>query len=256
VLTLLGRRRSPAALAVAVAAVALGVAGCAAGPETAPAPRGPADLVLSASELPPGYTAAPLSVSDLVGGNQAAIDASRSARVTPEYCRPTSDESLNKQLTAENSAVLAARDGATGTLVELVTTASRDIDADRLTTTGRCSRTTTEITTGHLSGSRVLTVYTELPQPDVDGGLLPGEQLLVTRSDVTTTLPDGGVRRQIGFAGYALLDRPASGQVTVQLTVSGAPTRATDPPTTPVEPIDPAAFSALFDVAVERVTTP
>ncbi|AFR47313.1 hypothetical protein [Gordonia sp. KTR9] len=255
-LSLPGRRRSPAAPAASVVAAALLVAGCAGDPAAVPAPRGPADLVLTASQLPPGYTSAPLAVADLVTGNQAAIDASRSARVTPEYCDPTSDAALNKQLTSDNSAVLAARDGATGALVELVTTAPRDIDADRLTTTGRCARTTTDITTGHLAGSRVVTEFTELPPPDVDGGLLPGEQMLLTRSDVTTTLTDGGVRRQIGFAGYAVLDRPASGPVTVQLTVSGAPTRATNPPTVPVEPIDPAAFSALFDTAVEQVTTP
>ncbi|MFE0751131.1 hypothetical protein [Gordonia sp. NPDC058843] len=258
-LVLLGRRRSPAAFAASVVAVSLGAAvltACAGDPEPASAPRGPADLVLSASQLPSGYSSAPLSVADLVAGNQAAFDASRSTRVTPEYCRPTSDAALNGALTADNSAVLAARDGATGTLVEVVTTVSRDIDADRLTTTGRCSRTTTEITTGHLAGSRVLTVYTELPSPDVAGGVLPGEQMLVTRSDVTTTLPDGGVRRQVGFAGYAVLDRPASGPVTVQLTVSGMPTRASNPPTAPVEPIDPASFSALFDTAVERVTAP
>lgn len=256
VLPLLGRRRPPAALAASVVAVALGLAGCAGDPEAATAPRGPADLVLSEAQLPPGYTSAPLSAVDLVAGNRAAIDTSRSVRVTPEYCRPTSDAALNDRLTADNSAVLAARDGATGTLVELVTTTSRDIDADRLTTTGRCSRTTTEITTGNFAGSRVLTVYTELPQPEIDGGLLPGEQMLLTRSDVTTTLPDGGVRRQIGFAGYAVLDRPASGPLTMQLTVSGATTRASDPPSIPVEPIEPSVFADLFETAVERVTTP
>lgn len=257
-----GRRRPLATVCRPIVAVtlavalALAVAGCAGDPVSAPAPRGPADMVLSAADLPPGFTAAPLSVSDLVAGNKGAIDAAESARVTPEFFRPTADAALNPQLSADNSAVLAARDGDTANLVEVVTTVRRDVDADRLTTTGRCSRTTTEITRGNLAGTRVSTEYAEVAPPEIAGGLLAGEQMLLTRSEVTTTLPDGGVRRQVGFAGYAVLDRPASGPATVQLTVTGAPTPATEPPTEPAEPIDAAGFTRLFDAAVEHVTTP
>lgn len=233
----------------------IAVAGCSTGPAEAPAPRTPADLLLPASDLPPGFTAESLSVGDLVAGNRAGIDAARTTRVTPEYCAPTADAALNGELTADNSAILAAR-GGTGVLVELLTRAQRDIDADRLATTGRCARTTTEITAGNLAGSRVVTEYTEIRPPEVDGGLGTGEQMLLTRSEVTTTLPDGGVRRQTGFAGYAALDRPASGPVTVQLTVSGAATPATNPPTEPTEPVDSAAFAELFGDAVGRVTAP
>nr|WP_223205123.1 hypothetical protein [Gordonia jinghuaiqii] len=244
---------APSVIAVCALTV---VGGCSSEPAAAPAPRAAADLLLSASVLPAGFTLAPLSVSELTAGNRAGIEAAKSTRVTPEYCRPTADAALNGQLSADNSAVLAARDGASGGLVELVTTAPRDIDADRLTTTGRCARTTTEITSGNLAGSRVVTEYTELPAPEIEGGLIAGEQMLLTRSEVTTTLPDGGVRRQIGFAGYAALDRPTSGRVTVQLTVSGTATPATTPPTEPAEPVDAETFTNLFDAAVERVTTP
>ncbi|MDJ0026160.1 hypothetical protein QM583_03525 [Gordonia alkanivorans] len=229
--------------------------GCSTGSAEAPAPRTPSDLLLPTSDLPPGFAAEALSVSDLVAGNRAGIDAARTTRVTPEYCVPTADADLNGELTADNSAVLAAR-GRSGVLVELVTKARRDIDADRLATTGRCARTTTEITTGNLAGSRVVTEYTEIAPPEIDGGLGAGEQMLLTRSEVTTTLPDGGVRRQVGFAGYAALDRPASGPVTVQLTVSGAATPAADPPTDPTEPVDSAAMAELFGDAIGRVTVP
>ena len=98
--------------------------------------------------------------------------------------------------------------------------------------------------------------YTELSPPELPGGLRAAEQMLLTRSEVTTTLPDGGVRRQIGYAGYAALDRPSSGAVTLQLTVSGATTPATTPPTDPVEPLASAAFTDLFATAVERVVEP
>ncbi|ATD69434.1 MULTISPECIES: hypothetical protein [Gordonia] len=253
-----GRHRSPRPVASAVfalVAAVIAIAGCSNGSAEAPAPRTPADLLLQPSDLPPGFTAESLSVSDLVAGNRAGIDAARTARVTPGFCTPTADAELNGELTADSSAVLAAR-GGTGVLVELVTEARRDIDADRLSTTGRCSRTTTEITVGNLAGSRVVTEYTEMAPPEVDGGLGTGEQMLLTRSEVTTTLPDGGVRRQIGFAGYAALDRPTSGPVTVQLTVSGATTPASDPPTEPTEPVDAATFVRVFDAAVGRVTAP
>ncbi|MBA5846063.1 hypothetical protein [Gordonia amicalis] len=235
-----GRHRSPRPVASAVfalVAAVIAIAGCSNGSAEAPAPRTPADLLLQPSDLPPGFTAESLSVSDLVAGNRAGIDAARTARVTPGFCTPTADAELNGELTADSSAV-------------------RDIDADRLSTTGRCSRTTTEITVGNLAGSRVVTEYTEMAPPEVDGGLGTGEQMLLTRSEVTTTLPDGGVRRQIGFAGHAALDRPTSGPVTVQLTVSGATTPASDPPTEPTEPVDAATFVRVFDAAVGRVTAP
>ncbi|WP_119031199.1 hypothetical protein [Gordonia rubripertincta] len=231
------------------------VAGCSTGSAEAPAPRTAADLLLPTTDLPPGFTAETLSIDDLVAGNRAGIDAARTTRVSPEYCAPTADADLNGELTANNSAVLAAR-GGSGVLVELVTTARRDIDADRLASTGRCARTTTEITTGNLAGGRVVTEYTVIAPPDVDGGVGVGEQMLLTRSEVTTTLPDGGVRRQVGFAGYAALDRPASGPVTVQLTVSGDATPVADPPIEPTEPVDSEAFAKLFDAAVGRVTAP
>ncbi|WP_042376927.1 hypothetical protein [Gordonia alkanivorans] len=253
-----GRLRTPIRVTVGAFALVTGmiaVAGCSTGSAEAPAPRAPADLLLPTSDLPPGFTAETLSIDDLVAGNRAGIDAAHTTRVSPEYCAPTADAELNGRLTADNTAVLAAR-GGNGVLVELVTKAQRDIDADRLATTGRCARTTTEITTGNLAGSRVVTEYTEIPPPGGDGALGAGEQMLLTRSEVTTTLPDGGVRRQVGFAGYAALDRPASGPVTVQLTVSGSATPAADPPPEPTEPVHSAAFAELFDAAVGRVTAP
>lgn len=236
------------------ATLAVAITSCSEPAGVAP-PSSPVDLVLPVSDLPPGFAPESLSVDDLVAGNQAGIDAARTTRVTPEFCRPTADEALNRELSADNAAVLGAR-GAAGVLVELVTTAARDIDADRLSTTGRCARTTTEITTGNLAGSSVVTQYTELSPPELPGGLRAAEQMLLTRSEVTTTLPDGGVRRQIGYAGYAALDRPSSGAVTLQLTVSGATTPATTPPTDPVEPLASAAFTDLFATAVERVVEP
>ncbi|MEO9326599.1 hypothetical protein [Gordonia aurantiaca] len=248
------RRRSIAASVVvpaAVVAMVVTVAGCSDSAAVAP-PSSPADLVLAVSDLPAGFRLESVSVADLVAANQAGIDAARTTRVTPDFCRPTADEALNPKLSDDNAAVLGAR-GPAGVLVELVTSAARDIDADRVATTGRCARTTTEITTGNLAGSRVVTEYTELPQPKVPGGLGVGEQVLLTRSEVTTNLPDGGVRRQTGYAGYAALDRPSSGPVTVQLTVAGETTPASNPPTAPVEPLDPAAFTKLFSAALERV---
>ena len=62
------------------------------------------------------------------------------------------------------------------------------------------------------------------------------------------SLDDGGVRR-------IELDLHHRLKV-AKLTVSGATTRASDPSSIPVEPIEPSVFADLFETAVERVTTP
>ncbi len=244
-------RRWAAGVTTAVFALAV-LFGCGSGTTPSPPSAVPADLLLSPDDLPAGFTPAQLSVADLVASNQGAVDSAESAGVDPPECRPTADAELNAQLTAGNAAVLAARASGSG-LVELVTTARRDIDSDIRVTTGICATTTTTIHNGDLRGTRIVTRYSELPMPDSEsesGRSEAIEQSLVLRSVVTTTLPDGGVRAQVGYAGYAALDRPGTGSVTVQLTVSGEATPAGPAPAEPVEPMSAAEFSALFGQAV------
>ncbi|NDZ95113.1 hypothetical protein G3I13_07060 [Streptomyces sp. SID6673] len=248
------RRRWSAAAIIAAAAVTAVVAGCGADPVTGPAPAAvPADLLMSPGELPAGFTPAQLSVSDLVAGNRGPIESARSAMVTPPECRPTADADLNPQLTAANSAVLAARSDA-GSLVELVSTARRDIDADIRSTTGRCAITTTVIGSGNLRGARIVTRYTALPTPDSGNRGSSVQESTATRSTVTTTLTDGAVSTQIGFAGYAIVTRPGAAPVTVQLTVGGEATPATKPPSEATQPMTDAEFAAAFGDAISAAT--
>lgn len=248
-------RPAPAcALLAGVLAVVLTVAGCGSGaPDAASTRLAPADLLLDPSDLPPGFTVTPFTVAELVDGNSAAIESAARMRVEPDFCRPTADAALNGQLRADNSAVLGARRFNTS-LVELVSTARRDVGADLFATSAQCARTETTITAGNLAGARIVTEYAALPVPPVTGGLRTGERAVLVRSTVTTRLPDGGVRSQVGFAGYALLDRPASGAVTVQLTVSGEPTPATTPPTPAPSPLTDAQFVDLFGRALAQAT--
>ncbi|WAC53858.1 hypothetical protein [Gordonia sp. SL306] len=248
------RRRWSAAAIIAAAAVMAVVAGCGSDPVTGPAPSAvPADLLMSPGELPAGFTPAQLSVADLVAGNRGPIESARSAVVTPPECRPTADADLNPQLTAANSAVLAARsDG--GSLVELVSTARRDIDADIRSTTGRCAITTTVIGSGNLRGARIVTRYTAVPTPDSGERGSSVQESTAMRSMVTTTLTDGAVSTQIGFAGYAIVTRPGAAAVTVQLTVGGEATPATKPATGATQPMTDAEFAAAFGDAISAAT--
>nr|WP_202422504.1 hypothetical protein [Gordonia sp. SID5947] len=212
----------------------------------------PADLLMAPGELPAGFTPTQLSVTDLVAGNRGPIAAAAKAAVTPPECRPTADADLNPQLDAANSAVLAAR-GEKGSLVELVSTVRRDIEADIRATTGICATTTTVIGSGNLRGARIVTRYTEVPPPSSeDDGTV--QQSSTMRSTVTTTLTDGAVSTQIGFAGYAIVTGPGGAPVTVQLTVAGEATPATKPPAPATQPMTDAEFAASFGDAVSAAT--
>ncbi|MEE3849827.1 hypothetical protein VZC37_05760 [Gordonia sp. LSe1-13] len=244
----LRRRGVPVLAALLVSAT---IAGCQTDVDpTAPATESavPADLLLAPADLPPGFDPAQLSVSELVEGNGARIESAADAEVQPPFCRPTADADLNPRLDDVNSAILAAR-AASASLVELVTTAPRDIAADIGASTGRCAVTTTIIRAGTLQGARIVTRHTRLPIPPGAQQLSALRQSVLLRSDVTTTLPDGSATNQVGFAGYADLGRE-SGAVTVQLTVSGDAPPVAEPPPAPEPPMSDAAFGALFDEAV------
>ncbi|MFW0783245.1 hypothetical protein AAFP35_01870 [Gordonia sp. CPCC 206044] len=245
------RRRSTWAVTMAVGVLVSGLAGCGAQEPTTPADHAaPADLILDPDDLPSGFRPTQFTVSDLVAGNRGPIDAAKSAEVTPPDCRPTADADLNPQLTAANSAVLGAR-SSSASLVELVTTARRDIEADIRVTTGRCATTTTVVGSGNLRGARIVTRYSEVPTPGIGTDDRRVGQSLALRSMVSTTLPDGATSTQVGYAGYALVERPDGSSVTVQLTVSGDASPASRTPTPPVEPMTSAAFADAFGDAVE-----
>lgn len=215
------------------------------------AARAPADLILPATDLPDGWAPTELSIPDLVAGNKPNIDEFARATIAPPFCRPTADAQLNGRLTPANSAVSAAR-SSSGTLVELVTTVGRDITADVATTTGRCARTQTVMGAGAMAGTRVDTEYTTLPDPEPTDRAV--QQMVLTRSSGQTTLTDGAVSNRIGYAGYAIVDVPAGGTFTMQLTVSGAATSASNPPTPAVAPMDDATFVELFGSALQAAT--
>lgn len=244
------QRRWPVSAIITAAAVVIVVAGCGSGPAAGPAPSEvPADLLMSPDQLPAGFTPAQLSVADLVAANRGPIESARSAAFAPPECRPTADADLNPQLTAANSAVLAARSDA-GSLVELVSTVRRDIDADIRVTTGRCATTTTVIGSGNLRGARIVTRYTEVPNPDSGDSESSVQQSSAMRSTVTTTMTDGAVSTQIGFAGYAIVAVPDAAPVTVQLTVGGEATPATKPPSGATQPMTDAEFAAALGEAI------
>ncbi|AZG46129.1 hypothetical protein [Gordonia insulae] len=232
------------------------VAGCgsSSAPDVPLAAAAPADLLLTPDDLPGGFAPTQLSVTDLVAGNRGPIESATSAEVTPPECRPTADAALNPELDKSDSAVLAAR-SESASLVELVTTVRRDIESDIRVTTGRCATTTTLIGTGNLRGTRIVTRYTELPDPDLGDRSSALEQSLVLRSSVTTTLPDGAAMTQEGFAGYAIVGRPGGGSLTVQLTVAGDTPPAAMPPAVPPAPMSDAAFGDLFDDAVSAAAS-
>lgn len=237
----------------------------------------PADLLLERAELPEGFNVEELSVPELVEGNQASFDAAEYSEVDPDFCRPTADAGFNTLLRPDNAAVLAARSRGAG-LVQVISTRERDLTADRRTSTGRCATNTTTLTGGNLAGTRIVTEYTEISLPTLANPDRVRESLML-RSQVTTTFPDGGIRTQIGYAAYALIDwpdpdgaatdaaatdataEPADTQSsgTVQLTVSGATTEAQLPGPDGAAPVatDPsseAEFATLVVGALDAAT--
>lgn len=248
-------RHSAPTVAVAAVLVLGAVAAC--GTSTPPTPAQssavPADLLLSPADLPGGFAPTQLSVADLVAGNRGPIESAATSQVTPSECTPSADADLNSRVRPDDSAVLAAR-SRSGALVELVTTARRDVESDIRVTTGRCSTTTTVIGSGTMRGTRIVTRYEELSTRGLAHDSTAVEQSLALRSTATTTLPDGAVSSQIGYAGYAIVARPGGSTATVQLTVSGDAPPAAPTPADAVEPMPAATFSGLFDDAVTTAT--
>lgn len=244
-------------LLIAVLVVTVGCGSASTPPRAVPVT--PADMLLRPAQLPAGFVPTQLSVGDLVAANKTQIDMARTAGITPDICRPTADADLNGQLRQDNSAVLAAANGGNG-LVELVSTARRDLAADLRTLTGACARTVTTIREGNLRGTRIETTYTTLPDSDITAAMGESaatvEQMVAVASSVRTTLPDGAARTQAGYAGYALVARPGADPVTVQLTVSGADGAATANPAAPVQPMERGAFVALYGSALRAAAEP
>lgn len=214
----------------------------------------PADLLIDPSGLPPGFGPVSLPITELTESNGSQLAAARSATVVPDRCRPSADADLNHRLSEVNAAVLGARSGA-GTLVEVVTTETRDITADITASTGECAHTRTTIRQGSLAGATIDTVFTPLPNPPrADTATI--EQMLTVRSDTTTTLPDGGVATRISYSGYATLTRPGvTAPITVMLTASGAVTEVAAPPApAPAAraPMQSEDFVTLFGSAVNK----
>lgn len=212
----------------------------------------PADLLLRPAQLPSGFATTQLTVSDLVDSDRAQLAAARADGVVPQECRPTADTSFTEKVSESNSAVLAASAADVG-LVELVSTVRRDIDDDIRTRSGQCRTTRTTVASGSLAGATVTTESTPLPDPpEVANGPdgLSVERAFLSRSDVSTALPDSTVRKQVGYVGYALVKRAGGAVFTVALTVNGPAGRAQNPPADAVEPMPSSAFVDLFGTAL------
>ncbi|MGB6246622.1 MULTISPECIES: hypothetical protein [Gordonia] len=229
--------------AVGAAVVMLAV-GCGSG-ETAERPL--TDLPLTVEQLPAGFSAAPMQLDDLIGANRRALEASRTVRFSPAVCAPTADAAFNPRLTEDNSVLVVGRSD-DATLSELVSTVRRDIDADRRATTGPCAVVTAVPSTGTLAGASVVTTTTELAAPR-DPAV---EQAYVTRSESTTTLPDGRLRARTGLMGVALVRRPNGETVTVQLGLAGTERGVSAQERQAPAPVADGDFVRLMDDAVSR----
>ena len=239
--------------ATLLACVAVTLAGCGDDDAVVSATAvAPADLLLRPAQLPSGFATTQLTVSDLVDSDRAQLAAARADGVVPQECRPTADTSFTEKVGESNSAVLAASAADVG-LVELVSTVRRDIDDDIRTRSGQCRTTRTTVASGSLAGATVTTESTTLPDPpEVANGPdgLSVERAFLSRSDVSTTLPDSTVRKQVGYVGYALVKRAGGAVFTVALTVNGPAGRAQNPPADAVEPMPSSAFVDLFGTAL------
>lgn len=209
-------------------------------------------LVLTADQVPDGFTVVAADVEDLVVSNRQALEDADSVIFAPTVCRPTADADFAPRLTPDNTVLLAAQNDDRVLLLEMITTVERDIDADRRTTTGVCREVTAIGATGTLAGSRIVTTYTELPGP-VSAAV---RQSLVLRADTVTASPEAapaGVRTRSELIANLLVQRPDGRLVTVQLSAKGAGSAVV--PTAPAHlepPMAESVFAALIADAVER----
>lgn len=219
-------------------------------------------MLLSPAALPTGFTAAQLSVAELVAANAEQLAGASSTVVSPAQCRPVADAKFNAELTPANSAVLAAT-GLTGSVTELVSTKARDIGADVRTSTRDCATTTTSVSAGSMKGAVITTVHQRLDPPSLDSassgyvgaaGALQVIEMFAVRSSVTTTIADGSASTSVSLAGYATgrwsFDAPDAPPVTVQLTSVGVASDFAKPAAAPRPPLSDADFIALFGKAL------
>ncbi|GAA3970001.1 hypothetical protein [Gordonia caeni] len=205
-------------------------------------------LVIPAASIPGGYTVVPAQVDDLVAGNRETLEQASSVEFTPAQCAPTADAAFTPQLTDTNTVLLVAQ-SEEATLSEVVSTARRDVDADRRATTGMCRVVTAAPSTGSLAGARIVTTTSELPAPGGDAV----EQALVVRSDSVTTLAGGGVRVRSALLSNVLVRRPGGEIVTVQLNVgSSDPSVQAAAPEQISPPMPEDEYLGLVDEAVQR----
>ncbi|PYE15109.1 hypothetical protein DFR67_111185 [Williamsia limnetica] len=197
-----------------------------------PGPFTPAGALLPAREFPSGYQRAELGIADMREQNAAALAAASTAQFDPSRCRPTADVTLNEQLDPSNAALSAWQTSSGNSIIELVTTVSRDIDADIRVNTGECARVTITVTTGSTAGTTVVTENQRLSPPP-----LPTSLSVLVKSVATTTYPGGKTAAAQTLAGYAVVDG-----VTVQLVAVSTQDGLTD-----------AAFAELFARAVAKV---
>ncbi|MBA4023473.1 MAG: hypothetical protein C0482_14015 [Gordonia sp.] len=197
-----------------------------------PGPFTPASALLPAREFPAGYQRAELGVVDMRDQNAAALAAASTAQFDPPQCRPTADATLNEQLDPSNAAVTAWQSSTGNSIIELVTTVPRDIDADIRANTGECARVTITVTSGSTAGAAVVTENQRLTPPP-----LPTSLSLLVKSVATTTYPGGKTAVAQTLAGYAVVDG-----ITVQLVAVSTQDGMTD-----------AKFAELFSRAVTQV---
>lgn len=219
-------------------------------------------MLLAPAELPATFTAQDATVQQLTEGNAALLAAAEQAEVAPRECRPTADADMNRRMSEDDAAVLAAR-SPEASLTNVVFAGARDVDADLRENTDACATTRTTVAQGSRAGAVITAEHRKLAAPVLAGqgagrlglvGRLSITQMLVLRTDTTTTMPDGATSRSASFAGYAVGQTPAAkdkkADFTVALTVVGASTPFTTPFPELTPPMSDKEFAELFSKAL------
>ncbi|MDF0530940.1 hypothetical protein P0W64_15910 [Tsukamurella sp. 8F] len=190
--------------------------------ETA-APAGPrknvpvSSLVLSAADLPPGFTEIPLSSDQLQKALDALGGASGDLAITPAGCGDaTQVSSAIKKMRASDMAMLAAR-GGTGLLSDAVVATPPAVAKIRGNLTGSCSTMSAKGTT---MGVAVETT-TSFSKIDVPKGAASD---VFAVQEITKSVVRGSTTTQSAFEAWADVNGYA---VAVKLTaLTGGPDRA------------------------------
>lgn len=189
-------------------------------------------LVVTAADLPAGFTLTPLPEDQFQQAVSQFQGTTRNATITPSAC---ADLQKLPDVDASKLGVAVATSTSGGILSEGLAAQSSDVAAARARATGPCKNFSITINTGAAAGTTATATNTVIPAPATQAD--PGDVLVLRQDQKVSTA--GQVVTVTTYTGFA--------------SVKGYSVSALYTATTPGSAPDDAAFRQFFTAAVNKV---